>query len=165
MKHLLILMIIISLLAGCFSREPEKTGKEGKPIPAINILLTDSTTWLNIGQTQTSKSVVLFYFSPNCPYCKAQTKEIIENMDKVKDIEFYFISSFPITLLKAYNKQFKLAQYPNITTGRDTANAIGDYFEILGVPYIAIYGKDKKLRKSFMGGKLYSSQIKKITEE
>ena len=158
-------MLAIALLAGCYSREPEKTGKEGKPIPEFNLLLTDSTTWLNIGKSPTTNPIVLFYFSPVCPYCKAQTKEIIEDMDKLKDIQFYFISSFPTPMLKAYIKEYKLAQYPNITTGMDTANAMGDYFEIVGVPYIAIYGKDKKLKKSFMGGKLYSSQIKRITEE
>ena len=165
MKQCLIVMLVTAHLAGCYSREPEKTGKEGKHIPEFNLLLTDSTTWLNIPKSSVANPIVLFYFSPNCPYCKAQTKEIIEDMDKLKNIQFYFVSSFPIPLLKAYSKEYKLAKYPNITTGRDTAHVIGDYFEILGVPYIAIYGKDKKLKKSFMGGKLYSSQIKKITEE
>jgi thiol-disulfide isomerase/thioredoxin len=165
MKQSLIVMITITMLTGCFSREPEKTGKEGKPIPELNLLLTDSTTWLNIGQSNIKNPVVLFYFSPNCPYCKAQTKEIIEDIDKLKDIQFYFISSFPIPMLKAYNEEYNLAQYPNIITGKDTANAMGEYFEIVGVPYMAIYGKDKKLKKSFMGGKLYTSQIKKITQE
>jgi uncharacterized protein (DUF1015 family) len=47
----------------------------------------------------------------------------------------------------------------------DTANVVGDYFEIVGVPYIAIYGKDKKLKKSYLGGKLYSSKIKEIAED
>jgi peroxiredoxin len=157
--------LIIIQLFGCYSRKPEKTGKEGKAIPEFSLLLTDSTTWLNIGKSKSQTPIVLFYFSPSCPYCKAQTKEIIEDIDKLKDIKFYFISSFPITFLKAYNKEYNLTRYPNITTGMDTAHTVSDYFEILGVPYIAIYGKDKKLKQSFMGGKLYSSQIKQIAEE
>lgn len=162
---LCILIISIAFLAGCYSSEPQKTGKEGKPMPAFNILLTDSITWVNTSTATVNQPVVLFNFSPFCPYCKKQAREIIEDIDKLKDIQFYFISSFPISLLKAYSKELKLAQYPNIAIGMDTANAVGDYFEIAGVPYIAIYGKDKKLKKSFLGGKLYSSQIKKITEE
>ncbi|OQP59687.1 hypothetical protein A3860_36570 [Niastella vici] len=134
-------------------------------MPAFKILLTDSITWINTSTATMNQPIVLFDFSPFCPYCKKQTKEIIEDIDQLKGIQFYFISSFPISTLKTFNKQFKLAQYPNITIGMDTANTIGDYFEITGVPYMAIYGKDKKLKKSFLGGKLYSSQIKKIAEE
>lgn len=162
---LLSLFLIIACLAGCYSSEPQKTGKEGQPIPAFNVLLTDSTTWLNTSTLPSDKPIVLFYFTPYCPYCKAQTKEIIEDIDKLKNIRFYFISSFPIPLLKEYNKDFNLSKYPNITIGMDTANAVSDYFEIVGVPYMAIYGKNRKLSKSFMGGKLYSSQIKKIAEQ
>jgi thiol-disulfide isomerase/thioredoxin len=165
MKKYLISILVISHLTGCFIREPEKTGKEGKLIPEFNLLLLDSTTSLNISHSKAHTPIVLFYFSPMCPYCKMQTEEVIKNMDKLKNIQFYFTSAFPIPMLKAYTKEYKLAQYPNITIGRDTANSIGNYFEIAGVPYMAIYGKDKKLKKSFMGGKLNSSQIKKITEE
>jgi thiol-disulfide isomerase/thioredoxin len=151
-------------MASCFSATPQKTGKEGKPMPEFKLLLTDSTTWISTQATD-NRATVLFVFSPFCPYCKTQTKVIIENMDKLKDIQFYFITNFPIATLKDYNKEFQLGKYPNIIAGIDATKSVGDYFEIIGVPYMAIFGKDQKLHKSFLGGKLYSSQIKKIAEE
>ena len=164
MKRIVYYVSII-LLAGCYSSEPQKTGKEGMAMPEFKILLTDSTTWLNTQTIPTTKPSVLFYLSPYCPYCKAQTEEIIEDIDKLKDIQFYFISNFPVQELRTYKKKFELGKYPNITIGMDTNNAVADYFEITGIPYLALYGKDKKLIKTFRGGKLYSSQIKEITEE
>jgi thiol-disulfide isomerase/thioredoxin len=157
--------LLLALLVSCYSAEPQKTGKEGQPMPAFKILLTDSITWLNINQLPSGQAAVLFYFTPHCPYCRAQTKLIVENIDKMKDIHFYFISTYQIPELKAYGNEFELAKYPNIQMGSDTTKAISDYFEIVGVPYLAIYGKDKKLNKSFMGGKLYSSQIIQIAKE
>jgi thiol-disulfide isomerase/thioredoxin len=164
MKQLCTVFLLV-FLAACYSSEPQKTGKEGKPMPAFKILLTDSSTWVKTNEFPDGQASVLFYFSPYCPYCKVQTKQIVENIDKLKNIHFYFISAFPISLLKAYTKEFELAKYPNIQVGMDITRAVSDYFEIIGVPYLAIYGKDKKLTKSFMGGKVYSNQIKKIAEE
>jgi len=158
-----ILFISMAILAGCFGTGPEKTGKEGKQMPEFSMLLTDSSTKL-YSRDFPAKPVVLFYFSPYCPYCKAQTKKIIEDMDMLKGIQFYYISYFPLSSVKGFCKEFDLAKYPNITVGIDSSYFVKDYFEIGGFPYLAIYGKDKKLNKSFMG-KIYSSQMKKVAEE
>jgi negative regulator of replication initiation len=46
----------------------------------------------------------------------------------------------------------------------DTATFMTDYFEMPGVPFWAIYNKNKKLSQSFLG-KIYSSKIIKAAEE
>jgi thiol-disulfide isomerase/thioredoxin len=154
----------MACIASCFGVSPQKTGKEGKPIPEFSLLLTDSTTWLNSRNIPTGKPIVLLYYSPYCPFCKALTQEIIEEMDELKNIQFYFISSFPMSTLKAYSKAYQLAKYPNIITGVDTSSVLHDYFDAPGIPYLAIYDKDKKLSQSFLG-KISGNQIKKVSEE
>ncbi|MCS3800123.1 TlpA family protein disulfide reductase [Niastella sp. OAS944] len=155
---------VITCLVGCFGAEPQKTGMEGKPLPGFNLLLPDSSTWVNTNQAPKGKPVILYYFNPHCPYCKAQTKEIIEDMDQLKANQFYFITPYPFDEMKKFWKEYELAKYPNISTGIDTSGAMGNYFEVSGVPYLAIYGKDQKLTNTFMG-KIYSSQIKKVAEQ
>jgi thiol-disulfide isomerase/thioredoxin len=157
------LIFTIAILAGCFGSEPQKTGKEGNAMPDFSILLTDSITWFHTRDIPTGKPIVLFYFSPYCPYCKAQAKEIVEDMDRLKDIQFYFISGYPLPTVKEFYGQYKLDKYSNITIGIDSANLISDYFEIPGIPYLAIYNRNKKLNKTFLG-KIYSSQLKKTCE-
>jgi thiol-disulfide isomerase/thioredoxin len=163
MKQVL-LFFIITAFASCFGVTPQKTGKEGKPMPDLNILLTDSITWINTSHIPTGKPVALLYYSPYCPYCKALTQEIIEEMDELKNIQFYFISSFPIPTLKAYSKAYQLAKYPNIKTGWDSSHLMQEYFDAPGIPYLAIYNKEKNLNQAFLG-KISGNQIKQVAEE
>jgi thiol-disulfide isomerase/thioredoxin len=165
MKQLISLLVITSL-SGCFGKESHKIGLEGKPLPNFRLLLTDSVTSLSSNDIPSGKTTVFFYLTPSCSYCKAQTKEIIEDMDKLKDIQFYFVTTPNLQLKDFINfcNQYQLFRYSNIIAAIDTASAIADYFEITNVPYLAIYNKDKTLNKTFLG-KIYSSQIKKAAEE
>lgn len=163
MKKITIAFIITSL-TGCFGAEPQITGMEGKPLPDFNLLSPDSTTWIHTDKVSKGKPVALYYFNPHCPYCKAQTKEIIQDIDKLKHIQFYFITPYPFTEMKKFYKEFELGKYSNISMGKDTASAMGKYFEVTGVPYIAIYGKDHKLNNTF-AGQIYSTQIKKVADQ
>ena len=163
MKQVSLFLTIITL-AGCFGAEPQKTGKEGKPLPEFSILLTDSTTWLHSRDIPANKPFVLFVFSPFCPYCKAQTEKIIEDKDLLGDIHFYFISRFPLSDVKNYIKEFHLDKQPNITVGLDSSSFVNDYLEAPGFPFMAIYGRDKKLNQAFLG-KTYSRLILKAAEK
>lgn len=163
MKQFIPFFIIIAL-TGCFGKEPQKTGKEGKPLPDFSILLTDSTTWLHSRDIPANKPFALFIFSPYCPYCKAQTKKIIEDRDLLGDIHFYFISQFPLSALKMYSKEFQLDKQPNITVAFDSSNAVTDYLEAPGYPFMAIYGKNKKLNQAFLG-KTRSNSLLKAAEK
>jgi hypothetical protein len=155
--------LIIQLFAGCYSRSPEKTGLEGKPLPSFNLLLVDSTTHFNTANIPTGKPVVLCLFGPHCPYSKAQIEEIIEDIDKLKDIQFYIFTPYPFAEMKKFYEHYQLNKYSNIITGVDYTNFFGKYFKATGVPYTAIYGKDKRLIKSFIGI-IYSSHIKEAFE-
>jgi thiol-disulfide isomerase/thioredoxin len=157
MKRILPLIIIIIAFAGCFGSEPQKTGKEGKRLPEFNIFLTDNT-WLNIATFTVDKPIIIFYFNPYCPFCKAQTEEIIDDMARLKSFQFYFISDYPLLDIINFSNKYNLAKYSNITIGLDSTSKVKDYYEISAVPYLAIYKKDKTLNKSFLG-KTYSSQL------
>jgi thiol-disulfide isomerase/thioredoxin len=150
-------------LASCYSRKPEKTGLEGKIMPSYDLLLSDSVTHYNTGNILPGKPTVLFFFGPHCPYSHAQMEEIIEYMDKLKGIQFYILTIFPFTEMKQFSNQYKLQKYPNVVTALDFTSSFGKYFEIPGVPYMVIYGKDKKMLGAF-AGKINGSQIKEVAE-
>lgn len=146
----------VSLL-GCFGHQPTMTtGLEGKPLPTFNLLLTDSMTKIKTDNIPTGSPIVLFYFSPYCPYCKAQTETMINNMKSMQNIRFYFLSSFPLPLIRQYAEYYKLDKFSNIIVGQDYENYFGIYFKVPGVPYMAIYGKDKLLIQSLVGNVGYN---------
>lgn len=157
------LLLLLLSLYSCYAREPEKTGQEGKSLPTFDVLLSDSTTYLNTRNIPDDRPFVFFYFGPYCPYSRAQMEEIIEDIDKLKDIRFYLLTNAPYRQMKDFYDHYNLGKYPNITVGRDFTGFFLKYFEVEGVPYLAVYGKDRRLRNAFKG-EVYGKQIKKSTE-
>lgn len=164
MKQVIFFFLVMISLDACSGKAAIETGLEGKPLPAFNILLPDSLTYFNTANIPTGKPIVLFNFNPDCPYCRAQMTEIIDDMNKLKDMQFYLVTTYPISEMRRFYNEYKLDQYPNIVVGRDTADFVVNYFEAPYVPYTAVFGKDKKLKKAFEG-KIFSRQIRDAAEE
>lgn len=160
MKNILAGFLFV-VLAGCFGKEPEKTGMEGKPLPSFKLFLADSLTYFDTKNISNDKPIVLFYFGPHCPYSKAQMEEIVTNMQSLSDIHFVVFTTWSFQEMKKFYKDYGLNKYPEITSGVDYTNFFADYIGAPGVPYTAIYGKDKKLKKAFVG-KINSGQIKSV---
>jgi thiol-disulfide isomerase/thioredoxin len=163
MKYLVLFMLLTSVY-GCDRRKPLETGLEGKPLPAFEILLNDSITHINTGKAPVGKPVVLFYFNPNCPYCQAEMTDIVGHIGSLKDIRFYIFTCAPFRVMKGFYTYFGLAKYPNISVGIDDNHFFEKKFSPYGVPYTAIYDKDKRLVHAYLG-KMRSSQIKDIAAD
>jgi thiol-disulfide isomerase/thioredoxin len=159
-----ILVVSLTAMFGCNARrQPLKTGLEGKPLPAFNLLLNDSSTYINTVNIPAGKPVVLFYFSPRCPYCRAQMDDILKNISSLKDIRFYIFTDWPFQEMKAFYNYYQLNKYQNISVGVDYNSFFQKNFNAYGIPYTAIYRKDNKLNEAFMGI-IDSKQIKESAE-
>lgn len=163
MKNIKLLFLIV-ILSGCSNSVPSvKTGLEGKSLPSFKLLLADSSTYINTKEISNDKPFVIFCFGPHCPYSHAQMEQIISNISLLSKIKLYAITPWPFNEMKSFYNQFNLNKYDNIVTGYDVDNIFEHYYKIPGVPYTAIYGKDKKLKQSFVG-KINNEQIKEILE-
>jgi thiol-disulfide isomerase/thioredoxin len=154
------IIIFLIALCGCSNhRSPILTGLEGKSMPSFSLLLLDSASKLNTNEISSKKPISIFFISPHCPYCRAQTKTIIDNMNTLNNIDFYIITTFPFHSFKEYSKEFGLYRYKNITLAQDYNSFFPKYFNVTSIPYIAIYNKEKKLKQVF-AGKVSAKQIK-----
>ena len=148
-----ILLIIVSfILMHCNIRKRE-------PLPSFNILLLDSATILNTSQIPEGKAFVIVYFSPDCDHCQRETKDLIRNMDKISDTQFYFITANHFNELKGFNNEYKLSSYKNIIMGRDYQLFMMRNFKATP-PYLAIYDENKIKRAVFEG----ENKVEKIIE-
>lgn len=145
------LIFAAMLFASCYGKKAEHTSKEGQMLPAFKILLPDSATWVNTKDIISNEPIVFFLFGPHCPFSKAQMQDIIDHACTVEYIQFYVITPYPFNQMKEFYKDYKLKDYSNIITGVDPINFFGNYIEAGGVPFLAIYGRDKKLIKTFTG--------------
>jgi thiol-disulfide isomerase/thioredoxin len=160
MKKITIALLILCLCA-CKGRPPLHTGLEGKPLPSFDLLLIDSSTHLNSNTLPSGKPIVFFYFSPRCPFCRAQMQDIIDNGKDLKDIRFILLTVGPYSELKEFYKHYELSKYPNVTVGLDYDYFFPNYFKTSNVPYLALYDRDKRLKQANLG-KLNSKEIKAI---
>jgi peroxiredoxin len=161
MKYIL-LVIVMEIFIGCYSKESVKTGREGMPMPSFKLLLADGVTHLDTKDIPTGKPILFFYFGPSCPYSRSQISEIIKNLDLLKDIQLYVFTNSPINQFKQFYNDYHLNRYPSITAGIDFNNSFAGYFQAFIVPYLAIYQKDKTLKKVFIGKTPSNLLIKEI---
>jgi hypothetical protein len=156
----LFLFTIITILFGCYGTAPEKTELEGKPLPSFKLLLEDSLTYIDTKDLPIGKPAVLFFYGSYCPYSRSEMEDIIGEIKKFNDVQFYAFTTGPFVSMKTFSHHYGLDKYKNIISGLDYSGFFQDYFQVTGVPFTAIYGKDGKLKKAFQG-KIYTKQIKK----
>lgn len=141
--------------------KPERTNNDGQLLPSFDILLPDSATYVNIGSVPPGSPTILFYYGPQCPFCQAEMKEIINNMSQLEDFQFYIFTSSPFSEMKSFYEQFQLSKYSNVKMGIDYSFFFGRYFRTESIPFTAIYGKDRRLKGAFIGSMSYE-QIREV---
>ena len=162
MKNKINIVLLSIFFCSCYGNQPENTGLEGEPMPSIMLLMPDSITSVNTKDGPDDKASVLLYIGPYCPYSRAQMNEIVTHISDLKNIQFYVFTSWPLFDMKKFCNQYHLNNYQNIKAGVITNDFFDKHFETKGVPYIIIYGRDKKLRKVFLGN-IESAEIRKST--
>lgn len=142
---------LINRKQAIYFRNPISTGHEGELMPDIKLFLPDSSSYIYLRSVPRDKPFVLFYFGPYCPYCQNQMKEIIRNIDKLKNINFYLITPYSYSDMMKFYGDFKIKEYKNIITGVDSESAFAQYFRPQKIPYLAIYNRKGRLNFAFMG--------------
>jgi thiol-disulfide isomerase/thioredoxin len=155
------IIITAVIIAGCYGKKPEirEIGLKGQPMPAIELLAVDSLTHFNTRSIELGKPTILFSFEPWCPYCRAQTRSIISQIKKLKDINIYMMCTSKYSEFKKFYNKYQFQKYPNIHIGIDYKKSFNGYFQEGSVPCLAIYGANKTL-KQVMVGKNYISTLK-----
>lgn len=138
--------------------------QKGDTVPSIDILLPDSLSYVNVRSASRGKSIILFYFGPDCPYCQAETREIISNINLLKNIQFYFLTPYSFPEMKRYYRDFNLEEHPDIFVGFDYKYDFVKYFNTQSVPFMAIFNSKRVLTDTFLGN-LSIVELSKMTQE
>jgi thiol-disulfide isomerase/thioredoxin len=146
-------VLLIILLLSCKDKgtDPFVTGMEKKPLPDLGILLPDSASYFNTSNIAAGKKVILFFYSPTCPHCRAQMREILKHINQYKDHQLCVLTWSDFPAMKEFNTYFNLQKYPNIITGIDTGFVVPRIYGITAVPFMAAFDKDKRLKSAYLG--------------
>ena len=162
----LVLLCAVGLIVviAATSRQITKTGFEGRVIPSIDWLLKDSSTHLTSNNIPYGKPFIVMAFSPYCPHCQAEIRDIITNIESFKKTPIYLITFFPISDLRQFFTQFQLSRYPNITVAEDSKNEFLSFFNYHIIPFTAIYDAQKRLARGIQG-RAEIDQVKKFIND
>jgi len=129
-------------------------------LPQFSIAKASDSTAFTRDNLYKRKSTVFILFSPDCEHCQHETKSLIANMGKFKNAQIVMITYMPYNMMRQFYNDYKIANYPLITMGRDGKYLLPSFFKVKSLPAIYVYDKKGKFKQSFEG----SVKIEKIAE-
>lgn len=133
-------------IAFCSCKEDPKA-----KMPDFNFLLSDSTTVVNTSKIEKGSPIALVRFSVDCHDCQIETEKILSNMDSLKNVRFYFLTTDGFDRIRVFNKHYKISNYKNVVVGQDYQSFLPIHFGTYSTPYLALYKGNKRLAGLFEG--------------
>jgi hypothetical protein len=127
-------------------------------IPVFSIVSAPDSTVFTKESLKKKKETILIMFSPDCEHCQRETDSLIAHIDLFKDVQIVMATPLDYIHVKKFYKDYKLANYPNITIGNDPVWYLGTFYTVRNFPTIAVYNKEGQFVKLFEG----SVSVRKI---
>jgi thiol-disulfide isomerase/thioredoxin len=99
-----------------------------------------------------NQPTVIIYFNPECEHCQYEATEIGRQPDRFAKANMILITPDDSALrIEAFVDKYKLLQVDNLVILYDRKLQFRKYFGTSVFPSVFIYGKDKRLKKQFIG--------------
>jgi thioredoxin-related protein len=155
MKRVLILISSLFFLYAVQAQTPvnvpEPPYLKNPGIPPFKLLETDSLHFITKDNIKKNHKVLIIFFSPECEHCKHQTRDILADFNKFKDIEIVMATFQPFDEMKSFYNYFRIADHSNIMMGRDEKYLLPPYYRMQSLPFLALYDKKGQLITHFEG--------------
>jgi thioredoxin-related protein len=148
MKKIFLSSFLFFVILNIFAQQ---STQQVPTVPTFHILKIDSATYYTNNDLKKHHETLIMYFNPECEHCKHQTKDLIEEMDKLKNIEIVMATYQPFSDMKGFYKNFHIGDYPNIKMGRDDKYQLPSNYKITSLPFLALYDKKGNLITTFEG--------------
>ena len=161
-KNILLIILFISTLSSyCQNDSIQPPYKRFPALPPLKLLLTDSSTYFTKNDFKKKSDILLILFSPDCDHCQHETEEIINHIDKFKNVQIVMATVMPFNMMKSFYQKYELSKYTNIVVGRDEFFFLIPYYNIGNLPFLAFYNKKGNLISVFEG----SMPVEKVWAE
>jgi thiol-disulfide isomerase/thioredoxin len=120
-------------------------------IPSFTVYKAPDSTAFTKDNLEKKKEVVFMIFSPDCEHCQHETEALLKEIDKFKNTQIVMITYLPYDEMITFYKNYKIANYPQITMARDTKFFFPVFFKIRNLPSIFVYDKKGNFKKNFEG--------------
>jgi len=150
MKQVIYILLIATTMS-CHARWQQSATKGFEQPPNLHLLLLDSSTIMNINTLRCDSGLILFYFSPDCEYCQAETAYLLSNMRYIRGSRLLLVSNAPIRDIRSFVNAYHLEDYHNVTIANDFRYEFFNLYKVQSYPTIVIYNKARELAKLYIG--------------
>ena len=120
-------------------------------VPSFKLTNVADSSYFTKDSLKKKKATIIIMFSPDCEHCQAETKALTANIDLFKKAQIVMASPLDYNYLKKFYIEYKIADYPNITMGRDPSYFLGTFYKVRSFPAIFVYDKKGNYVTSFSG--------------
>ena len=120
-------------------------------VPSFKLINVADSSIFTKNDLKKKKATIIMMFSPDCEHCQAETKELTANINLFKKVQIIMASPLDYNYIKKFYEEYKLADYPNITMGRDPSYFLGTFFKVRSFPSVFVYDKKGNFVTSFVG--------------
>lgn len=155
MKNLLLICVFAFIWCSAF---PQIDSAKEKPlylrfptVPEFTIFKAPDSTAFSRDQLQKKKNTIFIIFSPDCGHCQHEAEMITQDIQKFRNTQIVMVTYLPYSEMIKFYHIYKIAEYPQITMGRDTKFFFPVFFKVRNLPSIFVYDKKGHFKKSFEG--------------
>lgn len=134
---------------------------QSKSLPAMRLVLPDSTTFFTKADVDKKKQVMVMLFNPQCSHCQMETEDILHDIDKFKDIQIIMVTSMGYDSMMVFRERYHLADHKNIVVAYDPNFTMISFYLVNQIPTLALYNREKQFISIFPGG----LKVDRIMEE
>lgn len=161
MRKSALLLILCFISFGAFAQQDTSLIYLRFPtIPPFKLTKVPDSTVFTKDNLAKKKPTIIMVFSPDCEHCQEMTKQITANIKLFKKAQIVMATPLEFSYVKKFYDEYKIANYPNITMGRDPGYFLGTFYKVRSFPAIFIYNKKGKLVNWFTG----EVELKKIVD-
>jgi len=149
------ILIAILLIAGFQQADAQSDSipvyQRFPDLPVFTIMTAPDSIKFSKADIRKKRPTLIMIFSPDCSHCQVATKDLLDHMDLFKKTQIIMVSSLDFSHIKKFYEDYKIADYPNITIGRDGSYYLGTFYKVHSYPSLYLYDKKGKFVKTFVG--------------
>lgn len=152
MKKILILLISVVVTGTAMAQTDTTLLYLRFPfVPSFKLTNMADSSYFTKDNLKKKTPTIIMLFSPDCEHCQHETKELTAKIKLFKKAQIVMASPLDYNYIKKFYTEYKIADYPNITMGRDPSYFLGTFYKVRSFPAIFVYDKKGNYVMSFSG--------------
>ena len=132
-----------------------------KQLPKLKALTLYGDTLGIYECIDTTKRTALFFFHPECEYCKKEIEGVLTRHSECRDVQWIFLTIAPAEEVEEFLMEYPIQAITDVYVFREDWPDIHRQFGVKGPPALFIYNENRHLMKRHMG----AISIKTIVQE